>query len=546
MNKNNKTSKEFKKIATSSMLDYQNVDNGNGVDNSRVSVGSRKFSVPVAICFTVNYVMGTGFLTMPYAFAHTGILIGLICLLVIGICAVISKDYVLETMARAEIKSQGGLESPALQKLRKERFKGLTDSSQNFTDLSRGRAASADFDLNENESQTERLIESNSNNNTYTSITTDNYSSVISIEDQKIEIPSLCELYLGDTGRFLYCFFLGLYIYGTLWVYTSVFASTAEAVIPIFDNEYDFYIYVGVFALIVVPLTCLELTEQIHVQVIMSICRFLMVFLMVVTTLAATWGSKQSDEIFGTPKNENVGNTFYSSNGWKNLYLLIPIVTYAYIYHHSLPGLSHPVEEKAKLGFIFNVTFLLCGLFYAILAATLAAYFGSEMQKQSNLNWIHYEGTDNIYLRWMISKFILLFPALDVVSAAPLNGITLGNNLFAAFYKSEKSMTEKSKVLAFRLLASIPPILGALIARDISKITDFTGIAGIIITFIFPSLLQWYSRTALKQELETNSGKTIYATFLTKKRFIPIVGLFGLSLALYSFIGIIKENLTSN
>jgi len=39
-----------------------------------------------------------------------------------------------------------------------------------------------------------------------------------------------------------------------------------------------------------------------------------------------------------------------------NLYVFLPIATYAFIYHHSIPGLSEPVKNKKQLGNIFLLT----------------------------------------------------------------------------------------------------------------------------------------------------------------------------------------------
>ena len=60
------------------------------------------FSFWVGVCFSVNYIMGTGFLGIPAALVKSGLLLGPI-LLVVG-CLVMnaSKDFVLEAMARAE------------------------------------------------------------------------------------------------------------------------------------------------------------------------------------------------------------------------------------------------------------------------------------------------------------------------------------------------------------------------------------------------------------------------------------------------------------
>ena len=75
------------------------------------------FSPFTSMCFTVNYVMGTGFLTLPWAFNSAGIGLAILTLTFVGYISNISKDYVLEAMARAEVlkeKEEGeGLLLPA-------------------------------------------------------------------------------------------------------------------------------------------------------------------------------------------------------------------------------------------------------------------------------------------------------------------------------------------------------------------------------------------------------------------------------------------------
>lgn len=46
--------------------------------------------------------MGTGFLTLPWAFAQVGVVLGTFGLCIILLISNIAKDYILETMARAE------------------------------------------------------------------------------------------------------------------------------------------------------------------------------------------------------------------------------------------------------------------------------------------------------------------------------------------------------------------------------------------------------------------------------------------------------------
>lgn len=62
----------------------------------------------------------------------------------------------------------------------------------------------------------------------------------------------------------------------------------------------------------------------------------------------------------------------------------------------------------------------------------------------------------------------------------------------------------------FRLLAAIPPLIGAAFVSQLDTITSFTGTVGIIITFVFPSLLQLSSRRMLKDLLQIDTARVRY------------------------------------
>ena len=61
------------------------------------------FSFFVAVCFTLNYIIGSGFLTLPWAFYETGWLLSLIILGIVTLVSVLASWFILEAMARAEI-----------------------------------------------------------------------------------------------------------------------------------------------------------------------------------------------------------------------------------------------------------------------------------------------------------------------------------------------------------------------------------------------------------------------------------------------------------
>ena len=55
--------------------------------------------------FMVNFVLGTGFLSIPYAFYHTGIVAGAITLVVISFISWNCAIWELEVMARAQVNT---------------------------------------------------------------------------------------------------------------------------------------------------------------------------------------------------------------------------------------------------------------------------------------------------------------------------------------------------------------------------------------------------------------------------------------------------------
>ena len=53
--------------------------------------------------FMINFVVGTGFLSVPYAFFHAGVLSGAITLIVLSFISWNTANWVVETMARAQV-----------------------------------------------------------------------------------------------------------------------------------------------------------------------------------------------------------------------------------------------------------------------------------------------------------------------------------------------------------------------------------------------------------------------------------------------------------
>mmetsp|Transcript_29204 Transcript_29204/g.44149 ORF Transcript_29204/g.44149 Transcript_29204/m.44149 type:complete len:251 (-) Transcript_29204:55-807(-) len=234
---------------------------------------------------------------------------------------------------------------------------------------------------------------------------------------------------------------------------------------------------------------------------------------------------------------------------------MMPIMVYAAIFHFSIPSLAKEVSRKSQLGNIFAMTFVLCGLLYTCIGAIGAWYFGGDVQQSVNLNWADYHGgtgeifsdADGQKLTWihvawwarMLSFFILIFPAINVVSTFPLYALSLGNDLMRIYYGDNVCLVEKNRRITslFRAIAAIPPLIGGLFVRDLGTIAGYTGLSGLAIAFCFPALL--YIRSTQKLKYMGIPYTTHYERLGSSIFAAGVVLIFGLVLIIGVFITLI-------
>ena len=467
-----------------------------------------KFSFVVTMAFTLNYIIGSGFLTIPWAFAETGCLLGFIIMLALYFLSTASANFLVETLARASYAFEHNLVRVRLEATESDK-RILNGKSYQAVDSIKANEivmnpmTAFELDGSRHELETGPNIIANIDES-------------ILVGKHTFEVTELCDKFLGPLGVRVYSVFIALYFYGTLWAYSSVFANSFDAIFgSSIDGESGAYeVFLVIFACIVVPISMLELTEQVYIQVTLSIWRVAMLFIMI-GTLAVSW-------MFHVDAFTNYSAGSHDVLLYKfepsKIYILLPIATYSFIFHHSIPSLAHPVTDKAQVANIFAASLLVCFVAYLCVGVIVSLYFGDNMKHSSNLCWASYVGDASAsnhswimkFVAATASKFIVLFPAVDVASAFPLNAITLGNNLqslslfqFCGVGKSSRitsstvgdhvttndtSSTSRTRYF-YRAFASIPPIIGAFFVKDLGKITNYTGLCGFAIAFVFPPLL---------------------------------------------------------
>jgi amino acid permease len=144
-------------------------------------------------------------------------------------------------------------------------------------------------------------------------------------------------------------------------------------------------------------------------------------------------------------------------------------------------------------------------------------YFGTSVSSPVTLMWLKYPfnglGEPSASTSALV-VVIILFPILDVVSAFPLNAVTLANSLFDFLPYTLRKHPRHAKLIrtATRLAAALPPLAAAYAMRSLSNIVDFAGILGFIIMFVTPAALYYKSSTACEAWWGNTGAVTVYST----------------------------------
>ncbi|GMF40741.1 unnamed protein product [Phytophthora fragariaefolia] len=424
------------------------------------------YSPLVAYAFTVNYILGVGSLGIPFAFHRAGLLMGNAMIALVTLLSYVTVMWVCESVARArEAFAQSFLpldESAAL-----KRFSFSYSSAASTPVTSRrvsGGSAALEF-------------------------------------DDFPEVTQLCDRFLGPVGSKMYQVSLLGLMYGGLVGYSQVFVNTfLTQVDHVGDWQLSSVHAAAVFACIVVPLSCSDLTEQIYVQLTMSVVRFAALLIMIVSAAYAVYGdpydsgAEQEPAPEAAPYVSHVSLLDLSGFG-----VMFSTGVFSQLFQHSVPGLLAPLGAKnqEKAPAIFGCTLLTTMVFYIALGSICSLYFGPKLATSVNLNWADFTWGINESMTlvplWakLLSMIVVVFPALDTLSVFPLISVTLGDNMAAVIPKRWTRGGRKATwKLVCRFGASLPPLLISMFVSDLSVTLQISGLMGIYVAFFAPALLQ--------------------------------------------------------
>ena len=372
---------------------------------SAQSHASHGLSQVAAVAFSINLIIGSGFVIIPHVVANAGILLGCITLLVAGWLCDVSKDALLDAMAL-----------------------GQAHHAHDPACLSQPLPTT-----------------------------------------RRIEATDLLRRFLGPAWNHGYVVVLTLWATGTLWGFSAVVGTTMAALWPAplqipwagdatpgpcnIDADANcaptYRGWVLMFALVVIPLTCLRMREQKWLQMLLAAGRVAVLACMTIVVVVAATSCDVSPFV-QVGADWHPYTTLAKPSG---LTVLLPIAVTTTLFHESISTVAVAVAEPSKLRATFRYAFIVVTSSYVLMSSALGWYFGSNLQTQSTLEFRGYVGCaaatefhaagksvipaqlmqlDRPWWAWAIVYYVLIFPAIDVVSAFPLNAIALANNVLVA------------------------------------------------------------------------------------------------------------------
>ena len=419
---------------------------------------SSTYSPLVAAVFLLNVFLGTGVLTLPYAFVHAGLVLSAVFLLGIGTIAYITAMFLLEAMSAAN----------ALMKRAGEEEVERADFASAIESAVPGASGSELSGVSDGGEAPLAAAEKGS---------TDAYFNV----QERFELGELAALVSNSQGEgkkeTLYrrlqelgvYVFLVAYTFGCLATYAVAVVTTLDKLVPWHPAGVDTYhMWLAVFACVVFPFCFGDFQNTRVLQIIVIIVRFAAFGIMVVTsiifiaqnapygrphsapesamdTLALAVGDAVSNATAvptamptamptssGSPPNMwDRPRSFYVAPA--GLSSLFGNTIFTFMLHHSVPGLTTPIRPDKWISLTLLVTIFGSVLCYVVLcgaamfafedatATTCTAGHACTVQELYSLNFQSYHFT------W-IGKFIQGYPLL-MVCLYPLISITLRNNL---------------------------------------------------------------------------------------------------------------------
>ncbi|TYZ68825.1 hypothetical protein PybrP1_011949 [[Pythium] brassicae (nom. inval.)] len=410
---------------------------GGGADTG----GVKPYGPAVALAMALNYVIGTGCFGLPYAFKEAGVVLTSALLIVGVLGALVTMNYTLESLARAE---------------------GVCAATRGGAPLHR-------------------------------------------LTYRKFDFATIGDMFAGKFGKLVVQAVMALYCIGALWSYASVFASSVASLFfsyvlgdacdayapqPLAGCLDAYYVGMAVFSAIVVSMVLLDISDQAAIQKFLSVYRIVALLLMLVTMLvkiAVDGGGALTARY-----------TAIGAFNWSNFGKGFGPTLLALNCQYNMPDALQPLDPKSAARRVAFGALAVAGSFY-LLVGLIGALAFDEINPLASLMWSAYTGCGNGWdacaaanpFGVLVQLVVLVFPVVNVTSAYPMVGVTVGDNLLMSVPAgvSARLGAATTRTLC-RLLAAVPPLVLAVVFKKLDFIFAVAGLFGFLLGLSIPCWFQ--------------------------------------------------------
>ena len=236
---------------------------------------------------------------------------------------------------------------------------------------------------------------------------------------RKFESSEMCEIFYGRYMKYIYIVIYAVYMFFTYWASATVAGTAWSTNLPLnfgslsqcgedsFHHSlapkdqgclgaYRFCIML--FAIIVIPLSLVELTEQKHLQILLGLMRFFTFGCLIIYSVSNIishpgYNPQNTTAEFNSSYDYGRQISKFNFNGWL---VAIGIIVYAQILHSGIPSMTQPIKEKKWLGLFFAVVFVSTTLLYWSLGVSMSLWFKQSIEETATLNFVSDGGRANM------------------------------------------------------------------------------------------------------------------------------------------------------
>eukprot|EP00357_Protocruzia_adherens_P001891 CAMPEP_0114972048 /NCGR_PEP_ID=MMETSP0216-20121206/178_1 /TAXON_ID=223996 /ORGANISM="Protocruzia adherens, Strain Boccale" /LENGTH=530 /DNA_ID=CAMNT_0002332377 /DNA_START=35 /DNA_END=1627 /DNA_ORIENTATION=+ len=489
--------------------------------------GLSEFAV---FAMATNLTIGAGFLAQPYHLLNTGWLLGIVGAVLSFVFTTLTNTFLIDSVAKTQYLHTH--ERPI------RKFNSTMFFSHDYSPARHQPEAAGDEDENR-PLQSASISEQDNDDDANRSP----FPHDLRIKSTpRIQIFELFYIYLPTNlyKATMMCQFIGVTC--LLWAYTLVFATSVTDTIATKFHDHDcdddyygdswcrncFNVVVGVFVIYSNLCSLLGLKEQKVFQIVMALCRFFLVFLMMTTALVEYF--QHTEETGGdVPAVE-----------FSNFPLYLSTTLMAVGSQPALPTLITNARKKETTDFnwlFVKINIVACTLLY-LLPLSVALGYGDETDEMAPLSWKFYNINGGAWkpLQEFISCFILLFPAVDMLSSFPLWATTWSESTALLWQKMDREeqpqefdqMSEEEYHADYErrrrimtLAVTIPGSIFGILIRQAEEIITATSLMASLINYTFVTLIYLAVEDNFKQE-------TAYKTGFKGRRYADITVVFGI------------------